>query len=156
MVEEPDWMLEDIVEAGCGLVIVHVEACTHLHRTLRRIKDLGAAASVALNPHTPVDAVKSVLDLLDMVLIMTVNPGFGGQAYISTMEPKITETRALLDTADRWIDTEVDGGISAKTIASASAAGANVFISGSGIYGCLLYTSPSPRDKRQSRMPSSA
>ncbi len=135
MVHEPDWMLESIVEAGCELVIVHAEACTHLHRTLGKIKELGAAASVALNPHTPIDFLQNVTDLLDMVLIMTVNPGFGGQAYISTMEPKIAATRKLLDTADRWIDIEVDGGISNKTIAGASKAGANVFISGSGIYG---------------------
>lgn len=135
MVHEPDWMLESIVDAGCELIIVHAEACTHLHRTLGKIKELGAAASVALNPHSPISLIDSVVDLIDMVLIMTVNPGFGGQAYIETMEPKIAATRTLLDSADRWIDIEVDGGINNKTIAGASSAGANVFISGSGIYG---------------------
>ena len=134
MMVEPDTMLERFVDAGCSTVIVHAEACPHLHRTLAAIRELGASPAVALNPHTPVTTVAHVLDLLDMVLIMTVNPGFGGQDYIATMEPKIAETRNLLDTADHWIDLEVDGGISASTIAGASRAGANVFISGSGLY----------------------
>jgi len=134
MIEEPDHLISRFVEAGCGLIIVHEETCTHLHRTLSHIRDLGVGAAVALNPHTPIDRIAHVLDLLEMVLIMTVNPGFGGQAYISTMEPKIAATRALLDTADRWIDLEVDGGISANTIEGAAAAGANVLISGSAMF----------------------
>ncbi|MEL7155540.1 MAG: ribulose-phosphate 3-epimerase [Actinomycetota bacterium] len=134
MMVEPDTMIERFVEAGCSTIIVHAEACPHLHRTLAAIGELGAAAAVALNPHTPLDTVAHVLDLLDMLLVMTVNPGFGGQAYIDTMEPKIRAARELLDTADHWIDLEVDGGISATTIAGAAAAGANVFISGSGLY----------------------
>ncbi len=134
MMVEPDTMIDRFVDAGCSTVIVHAEACPHLHRTLAGIRDLGASAAVALNPHTPIEVVAHVLDLIDMVLVMTVNPGFGGQAYIATMEPKIAATRALLDTADRWIHLEVDGGISATTIEGAAAAGANVFISGSGLY----------------------
>ncbi|MEM9134730.1 MAG: ribulose-phosphate 3-epimerase [Actinomycetota bacterium] len=134
MMLEPDTMIDRFIAAGCEVIIVHAETCPHLHRTLAGIRDQGAKAAVALNPHTPIDAVAHVLDLLDLVLIMTVNPGFGGQAYIATMEPKIAATRRLLDTADHWIDLEVDGGISAGTIGGAAAAGANVFISGSGLY----------------------
>src|SRR5215203_4361530 len=87
MVEEPDLLADRYVEAGCQLLIVHAEATRHLHRTLGRVREVGARAGVALNPATPVDAVRHVLDLVDLVLVMTVNPGFGGQSYISTMEP---------------------------------------------------------------------
>lgn len=134
MIEEPDHLIPRFVEAGCEIIIVHVETCTHLHRTLSMIRQLGASPAVALNPHTPIETIASVLDLLDMVLVMTVNPGFGGQAYISTMEPKIDATRRLLDTADRWIDLEVDGGISPTTVGGAALSGANVLISGSALY----------------------
>ena len=134
MIEEPDHLIPRFVEAGCETIIVHAETCRHLHRTLASIRDLGASPAIALNPHTPLETVASVLDLCDMLLVMTVNPGFGGQAYIATMEPKIAAARALLDTADRWIDLEVDGGISPSTISGAAKAGANVFISGSALY----------------------
>ncbi len=134
MIEEPDHLIPRFVEAGCELIIVHAETCRHLHRTLGAIKELGAGAAVALNPSTPIDELRHVLDLLDMVLVMTVNPGFGGQAYISTMEPKVHATRQLLDTADHWIDLEVDGGISASTIGGAAGSGANVLISGSAMF----------------------
>ncbi len=134
MIEEPDHLISRFVEAGCNLIIVHEETCTHLHRTLAHIQELGARAAVALNPHTPIDRVAHVLDLLDMALVMTVNPGFGGQKYISAMEPKITAMRELLDTADHWIDLEVDGGISHSTVQGAAAAGANVLISGSWMF----------------------
>lgn len=134
MIEEPDLLIPEFIDAGCEIIIVHVETATHLHRTLSRIKELGAKPAVALNPHTPICNIEHMLDLLDMVLIMTVNPGFGGQAYISTMEPKVQATRALLDTADHWIDLEVDGGISDTTVSGAASAGANVLISGSWLY----------------------
>ncbi|MGF1596367.1 MAG: ribulose-phosphate 3-epimerase [Acidimicrobiales bacterium] len=134
MIEEPDHLIGTIVEAGCDTVIVHAEACRHLHRTLGAIAEAGASPAVALNPHTPIDLVANVVDLLDMVLVMTVNPGFGGQAYLATMEPKITAARTLLDGADRWVDLEVDGGIGLSTIEGAAGAGANVFISGSALY----------------------
>src|SRR6187200_1184973 len=97
MVYTPDVLAERFVEAGCSRLIVHAEACTHLHRTLANIASLGASAAVAINPATPASAVEHVLDLVDLVLVMTVNPGFGGQAYIATMEPKITEVREMLD-----------------------------------------------------------
>src|SRR6478672_6860800 len=99
MVLTPDAMAADYVRAGCQRLIVHAEACTHLHRTLANIGALGARAAVALNPATPVDAVAHVLDLVDLVLVMTVNPGFGGQSYIATMEPKIAEIRAMIAAA---------------------------------------------------------
>ncbi|MDH3683579.1 MAG: ribulose-phosphate 3-epimerase [Acidimicrobiia bacterium] len=134
MIEEPDHLVPRFVEAGCDTIIVHAETCVHLHRTLAAVREFGASPAVALNPHTPLEVVANVLDLCEMVLIMTVNPGFGGQAYLSTMEPKIAAARALLDTADHWIDLEVDGGIGPSTITEAAVAGANVFISGSALY----------------------
>ncbi|MFP5317755.1 MAG: ribulose-phosphate 3-epimerase [Acidimicrobiia bacterium] len=134
MVVEPDRLMHRYVEAGCELVIVHAEACTHLHKTLAAIREMGAKSSVALNPHTPLDVVRHVLDLTDMVLVMTVNPGFGGQDYIATMEPKIRATRELIAESGFKIDLEVDGGINEKTVAGAAAAGANILVAGSGLY----------------------
>ncbi len=136
MVYTPDVMAEQYIDAGCSRLIVHAEACTHLHRTLGNINDLGAKAAVALNPATPASAVAHVLDLVDLVLVMTVNPGFGGQAYIATMEPKIREICAMIDDAglSDTVDLEVDGGIGPSTIAGAAGAGANVLIAGSALY----------------------
>ena len=136
MVLTPDVMAKDYVDAGCSRLIVHAEACTHLHRTLDNVNELGATAGVALNPATPASAVAHVLDLIDMVLVMTVNPGFGGQAYIPTMEAKIAEVQRMLIDAGRADDVhiEVDGGIGPATIAGAAAAGANVLIAGSALY----------------------
>lgn len=132
MVEEPDLLAHRYVEAGCSLLIVHAEATRHLHRTLGIIREAGAAAGVALNPATPVDAVRHVLDLVELVLVMTVNPGFGGQSYIATMEPKVAEVKALV--GDRPVDVEVDGGIGPATVAGAVAAGANVLVAGSALF----------------------
>jgi ribulose-phosphate 3-epimerase len=136
MVLTPDVMAKRYVEAGCQRLIVHAEACTHLHRTLGNIRELGATAAVALNPSTPASEVAHVLDLVDLVLVMTVNPGFGGQSYISTMEPKIAEVRRMVNDAGLadQVDVEVDGGISASTIQGAARAGANVLIAGSALF----------------------
>ena len=134
MVVEPDELLSRYVDAGCDLVIVHAEACTHLHRTLGAIRDLGAKSGVALNPHTPFEAVRNVLDMTDMVLVMTVNPGFGGQAYITTMEPKIKEAADAIAAAGHPVELEVDGGINADTVGGAVAAGARILVAGSGLY----------------------
>jgi ribulose-phosphate 3-epimerase len=134
MVVEPDNMLDKWVEAGCEIVIVHAEACVHLHRTLGKIRELGAKAGVALNPHTPLEAVRHVIDLVDLLLVMTVNPGFGGQAYIATMEPKIAEAAALIERSGRAIDLEVDGGIGPETVGGAVRAGARILVSGSSLY----------------------
>jgi ribulose-phosphate 3-epimerase len=136
MVLTPDVMAADYVKAGCTRLIVHAEACTHLHRTLENIRALGATAAVALNPATPASAVENVLDLIDLVLVMTVNPGFGGQKYISTMECKIREVRNMITAAGLGdsIHVEVDGGISAATVGGAAAAGANLLIAGSALF----------------------
>ena len=134
MVEEPDELAARYVEAGCGLLIVHAEACRHLHRTLGHIQELGARAAVALNPATPATEVANVLDLVDLVLVMTVNPGFGGQAYLGTMEPKVAEVRRLVLQGGHDVDVEVDGGIGPSTIQGAAAAGANVLVAGSALY----------------------
>jgi len=136
MVLTPDVLAARYVEAGCSRLIVHVEACPHLHRTLGNIASMGANAAVALNPHTPISEVENVLDLVDMVLVMTVNPGFGGQSYIASMEPKIAELRALIERrglTDR-VNIEVDGGIGPNTIEGAVAAGANVLIAGTALF----------------------
>merc|ERR1739838_1289204 len=119
-----------------GVVIVHVEACTHLHRALTKIRDAGGSPSVALNPHTPAEMVENVLDMVDHVLVMTVNPGFGGQAYIPTMTDKIKKLRKMIVDRGLDVDIEVDGGIKAtpETIGACSAAGANCFIAGSGLF----------------------
>jgi ribulose-phosphate 3-epimerase len=135
MVEDPDRLLDRYVAAGCELVIVHAEACAHLHRTLARIRELGARSGVALNPATPASVVAHVLAETDLVLAMTVNPGFGGQAYIPAVEPKIREIRGLIDASGFAIELEVDGGITDRTITGAAGAGADVFISGSWLFG---------------------
>ena len=134
MVDEPDALLHRYVEAGCEVVIVHAEATRHLHRTLGLARELGASAAVALNPATPADAVANVLDLCSMVLVMTVNPGFGGQKYIATMEPKIAAVRRMIVDGGHDCDLEVDGGIAPETVAGAAAAGANVLVAGSALF----------------------
>jgi ribulose-phosphate 3-epimerase len=136
MVLTPDVMAERYIEAGCERLIVHAEACTHLHRTLGNIRSLGATAGVALNPATPPQVIEQVLDLIDMVLVMTVNPGFGGQKYIATMEPKMAEVRAMIERAglSDVVDLEIDGGVGPATISGAAAAGVNVFVAGSSLF----------------------
>lgn len=135
MVLAPEAMAAQYVEAGCRRLIVHAESTAHLHRTLALVNSLGANAAVALNPATPVSAVEHVLDLVDLVLVMTVNPGFGGQAYIASMESKVREVRTLLDARGLTdVHVEVDGGISDATVARAAASGANVLISGSWMF----------------------
>jgi ribulose-phosphate 3-epimerase len=134
MVEQPDELAPRYVEAGCQLLIVHAEACLHLHRTLGRIAELGATPAVALNPATPADAVRHVLDLVGLVLVMTVNPGFGGQSYIATMEPKIATVRQWIVDGGYDVDLEVDGGIGPSTAAGAARAGANVLVAGSALF----------------------
>jgi len=137
-----DTMLEDYVKASAGpngepgVVIAHVEANVHLHRTLANIRKFGGSPSVALNPHTPAEMIENVLDLVDHVLVMTVNPGFGGQAYIPTMTDKIEKIRKWIVDRGLDVDIEVDGGIKAtpETIGACAAAGANCFIAGSGLF----------------------
>ena len=135
MVYTPDVMAKDYIDAGCARLIVHAEACTHLHRTLGNINDLGGNAAVALNPATPASAVEHVLDLVDLVLVMTVNPGFGGQAYIPTMEPKIREIRSMIDAAGLDIRLEIDGGVGPANIKEVAEAGVDMFVAGSAVFG---------------------
>lgn len=135
MVLSPERMAEAYVQAGCQRLIVHAEASDHLHRTLAYVASLGASAAVALNPATPASAVAHVLDLVDLVLVMTVNPGFGGQQYIAAMEPKVRAVRDMLDAAGHAdVAVEVDGGIGPDTIVGAVRAGANVLVAGSALY----------------------
>ena len=134
MVSNPDDLIGQCVDAGCSLVTVHVESTRNLGRSLLLVREAGARAGVALNPTTPAEAIAKVLDLVDLVLVMTVNPGFGGQRYLASMEPKIRVIRDMVDATGRDIDVELDGGIGAGTIAGASAAGANVFVAGTAIF----------------------
>lgn len=133
MCDRPEELLPRYVEAGCQWILVHPETLRQPHRTYQHIRELGAHAGVALSPATPVEHITDVLDVIDMVLVMTVSPGFGGQAYLSSMEPKITRVRDLITASGHDIDIEVDGGISAATIGGAASAGATVFVSGSSI-----------------------
>lgn len=135
MITNPDQYIPDFVKAGADIISVHVEATAHLHRTLQLIHSLGAKAAVALNPHTPLVMIEHVLSDLDMVLLMTVNPGFGGQKFISNMLPKIKSLRQMLDDRGlQHVEIEVDGGINPETSRLVREAGANVLVAGSAIY----------------------
>ncbi|MBQ4473439.1 MAG: ribulose-phosphate 3-epimerase [Lachnospiraceae bacterium] len=134
MVREPDHLLEAVKAAGADLITVHAEACTHLHRTIGVIKGMGLKAGVALNPATPLSALDYVLDDVDMVLIMTVNPGFGGQKLIPACYEKIRELRARIEKTGRDIDIEVDGGVDVNSIGRLAEAGANVFVAGTAVF----------------------
>jgi ribulose-phosphate 3-epimerase len=139
MIVEPDQHLQAFADAGADLLVVHAEACVHLHRTLQRIRDLGVKAGVAYNPATPVGTLSPVLDLVDLVLIMSVNPGFGGQRFIPAVLPKIAEVRGLIESGGHAIDLEVDGGVSPQTSAAVKGAGANVLVAGSAVFGAGDY-----------------
>ena len=134
MIASPERYIEEFVDAGADIITVHVEACTHLHRVVHQIRESGAKAGAALNPATPPSAVEEVLADLDQVLVMTVNPGFGGQAFIHDVVDKIRRVRARLDARGLPVDLEVDGGISAATARTAVDAGARVLVAGSAIY----------------------
>lgn len=134
MVQDPDRFLEDFQRAGMQRVIVHVEACPHLYATIQNIRKLGMQAGVALNPLTPLSAVEEALPLVDLVLVMTVEPGFGGQAYISHSTQRVQRMRAMLDRLGVSAELEVDGGISAETIRLVRDAGATIAVVGSAVY----------------------
>jgi len=134
MVNTPEVLLHEYIEAGCQLVTIHAESTVHLHRCLSQINEGGARAAVTIVPSTPISAIEHVLDLVDMVLIMTVNPGFGGQAYIASQEPKIAELRRMILDRGLDVDIEVDGGIAPNTIAAATTSGANVFVAGGALF----------------------
>jgi len=134
MVNHPDTQVEFFANAGADIITVHQEACTHLERTLQLIRSLGKKAGVSLNPATPVSTIQHVLHCVDLVLLMSVNPGYGGQSYIHAVTPKIRQARKMLDDAgcDAWL--EVDGGVNVKTIAEVAGAGADALVAGSAVY----------------------
>lgn len=135
MIVDPDHLIPEFVKAGADIVTVHAEACTHLHRTIQLIHSLGVKAAVSLNPATPLSVLDYVLEDLDMVLLMTVNPGFGGQNYIPAMTGKIRQLRKMADERGLDLDIEVDGGVETGNLAMLIEAGANVLVSGSKIFG---------------------
>jgi ribulose-phosphate 3-epimerase len=134
MITEPSRILQNFIDDGADQITVHAEACTHLHRTVGQIKEAGLKAAVALNPATPLSALDYVLDDLDMVLIMTVNPGFGGQTFIPQMMQKITALRKEIERRGLSTDIQVDGGVDASNIGAIKKAGANVFVAGSAVF----------------------
>ena len=134
MVEDPDRYVGEFADCGADIITVHAEACTHLHRTLQHIRSLGKKAGVALNPATPLSVLDYVLDETDMILLMSVNPGFGGQPYIQAVTDKIRDLRKMLTKAGRDIDIEVDGGVSLNNLPEIIDAGANVLVAGSSVF----------------------
>ncbi|MFZ5816734.1 MAG: ribulose-phosphate 3-epimerase [Bacillota bacterium] len=137
MIRQPERYIGDFVKAGCQLITVHAEACDHLHRVLGQIRESGVKAGVALNPHTPVAQIQHVLELTDLVLIMTVNPGFGGQRFIHAALPKIREAREMLRTAglEGKVEVQVDGGVDPKTAPLCIEAGATCLVAGTAVFG---------------------
>ena len=135
MIENPDGYLEAFASAGADILTVHQEACPHLHRTLGRIRELGMRAGVAVNPATPLEAVREVLVDIDLLVIMSVNPGFGGQSFIPGTSDKLRRARAMLVDAGSSAELEVDGGVDSSNAAAIAAAGASVLVAGSAVYG---------------------
>lgn len=134
MVSNPEYHIEDFARAGADIISIHAEATPHIHGALQKIRAAGVKASVVINPGTPVEAVKNVLNLVDQVLVMTVNPGFGGQAFLPETMDKVRELVVLREVNQLDFDIEVDGGIDDETIGIAKEAGANVFVAGSYVF----------------------
>lgn len=139
MIEAPERYIADFARAGSSIITVHAEAARHLHKTVQMIKDAGKKAGVSVNPATPVEALSEVMGEIDLILIMSVNPGFGGQSFIKGALKKIEKARIMITEAGRPIELEVDGGIKTDNIREAARAGAGVFVSGSGIFGARDY-----------------
>ena len=135
MIEEPGRYIEEFKKSGADMLTVHAEACKHLDSTLREIRKAGMKVGVAINPGTPVSQLECVLDLVDMVLVMTVNPGFGGQSYIESCTGKVQKLRQMITDAGLDVDIQVDGGINEKTIDKVLDAGANILVAGSAVFG---------------------
>ncbi|HIX42948.1 ribulose-phosphate 3-epimerase [Kurthia populi] len=135
MIENPDQYIEQFAKAGAAYITVHVEACRHLHRTIQLIRSYGVKPGVVLNPHTPIETIKHVLEDIDMVLFMTVNPGFGGQKFIHSVVPKIKELSDIIKEKNLDVAIEIDGGVNAETIVPCAQAGATIFVAGSAIFG---------------------
>lgn len=134
MIENPDQYIEQFAKAGADYITVHVEACRHLHRTIQLIRSYGVKPGVVLNPHTPIESIQHVLEDVDMVLFMTVNPGFGGQKFIESVVPKVAALSKIIKECGLDIEIEIDGGINAETIVPCAKAGATIFVAGSAIY----------------------
>jgi ribulose-phosphate 3-epimerase len=134
MIEDPDRYLAEFAQAGANLLTVHAEACLHLHRTVQRITELGCRAGVAINPATPVEAVREIVPFVDMILVMSVNPGFGSQRFIETSTSKLRRMRKILDELNPLCDLEVDGGIDIHNIDDVVRSGANVIVVGTAVY----------------------
>ncbi|MBT2691401.1 ribulose-phosphate 3-epimerase [Bacillus sp. ISL-55] len=134
MIENPDQYIEAFAKAGADYITVHVEASRHLHRTIQLIKSTGVKAGVVLNPATPVDSLKHIIEDIDMVLLMSVNPGFGGQKFISSVLPKIRQVKELADSMNPEVEIEVDGGVNEETAKLCVEAGANVLVAGSAVF----------------------
>ena len=134
MIENPGIYVEDFAKAGADIITVHQETCPHLHRTMQQIHELGIRAGVSINPATPVNTLEEIISEVDLVLVMSVNPGFGGQSYISACTSKIQKLRAMLDFCGSSADLEVDGGVNVKTVSEVIAAGANAFVAGSAVF----------------------
>ncbi len=135
MIEHPDRFIEAFAKAGADIITVHTEACVHLHRTVQMVKSLGKKVGVALNPATPLCFLEPILSDIDLVLVMSVNPGFGGQSFIESALPRIRQVREIIAESQLSIDLEVDGGVNERTISSVIEAGANVLVAGSAIFG---------------------
>jgi len=139
MIEDPDRYIDAFVDAGSNIITVHAEAVTHLHRTVQYIKAKGARAGVSLNPSTPLSCVEEILPDIDLLLIMTVNPGFGGQKFIAGMLPKIRKARELAQARGLEMAIEVDGGVTAENIGTLADAGADIFVAGAAVFGSTSY-----------------
>ena len=153
MIEAPDRYIPDFAAAGADIIVIHAEAVHHLHRTVQLIKSLGKKAGVSLNPATPLNVLDYVIADLDLVLLMTVNPGFGGQSFIEACMPKIQALRAMLDRRGGEAELEVDGGVKASNIARIAHAGADVFVAGSAVFGSPDYAATIGEMKRLTREP---
>ena len=149
MIEQPEAHISQFAEAGADIITVHVEAATHLHRLVEAIKELGVRAGVSLNPATPISSLDEVLPLLDLVLVMTVNPGFGGQAFIGSMMGKIARLRKVLDGRQARAELEVDGGITATIAPKVAEAGAEVLVAGAAIFGSKQGAGKALREMRK-------
>jgi len=137
MIEHPERFVADFARAGCDLITVHAEACVHLHRVLAQVRELGVKVGVALNPATPLVAIEQVLDMVDLVLLMSVNPGFGGQSFLPLVLPKLERLRAMLAAAGVAPEVEVDGGVAPATAPGVVRAGASVLVAGSAVFGAV-------------------
>ncbi len=153
MIEEPERYVDDFAKAGADIIVVHAEACRHLHRVVQQIKATGRKAGVSLNPATPLGVLDYVLEELDLVLLMTVNPGFGGQSFIEACIPKIQQLREMLDSRGCEAELEIDGGVKPSNIARIAHAGADVLVAGSAVFNSTDYAETISEMKRLMREP---